>query len=127
MFKLPQARVVTFDVDDTMLMWEPEKYEHTPEELLCFTDEYGQWHLLPHVNHVMFMRKLKQQGYGIVLWSAAGTDWAEKAAEMLKIEDLVDVCMSKPEFAVDDLLEAKRIIKSVIWLDPVTGDFKRSE
>jgi len=127
MNKIQQPRVVTVDVDDTLLMWDYHDIPHNEDELITFEDSYGQWKLLPHKKHIEFIKNLKHQGYGIVVWSAAGNDWAEEAVKMLGIEYLVDGCMSKPEFAIDDLLRANRIIKSVLWVDPKTGEFKRSE
>lgn len=115
------------DIDDTTILWEPEKYPHEPEELVLIQDFNRQFPFLPHKKNIEFVNKLKLQGYGVVFWSAAGGEWAETVTKALGLEDLPDVIMSKPEFAMDDLLDAKKIIKQVIWLDPVTGEIKRNE
>ena len=127
MFKLNKDRVVYLDCDDSAILWEPEKYPHTEDQLVHYEDEYGKWAFLPHFKNIEFVKNVKRQGYGVVLWSAAGADWAEKVATLLHIEDYVDIILSKPELAVDDLLDAKRIIKSVIWIDPITGEYLREK
>lgn len=127
MNKINKPRTVMVDVDDTLIIWDPEKYPHTENDLIWIEDYNRSLPFLPHKKNIDFIQKLKLQGYGIVIWSAAGGDWAETVVKALHLQDLPDVIMSKPEFAVDDLLSAKGIIKQVIWLDPVTGEFKRSE
>lgn len=124
--KLDKERVVYCDVDDTLILWDPKVYEHDPKDLIIFTDEYGQWELLPHKANIDFLINLKRQGYGVVVWSAAGANWAEKVVNKLGLQEIPDMIISKPELAMDDLLEPDRIIKSVVWIHPVTGDFKRN-
>ena len=125
--KLEKEKVVFVDVDDTILLWDVEKYPHNPDDLITFTDEYGQWKLLPHTKNIEFVINLKRQGYGVVVWSAAGATWAETVINKLELNSLPDMIISKPEIAIDDLLDAKRIIKTVLWIDPITGEYKRNE
>lgn len=127
MFYLDQSRLACFDCDDTLINWDISKYPHTEDELVQVPDKQYHWKVLPHHKNIELLKRLKAQGYGIVVWSAAGNDWARTVIQMLGIEPFVDICMSKPELAVDDLLEAKRIIKSVIWIDPITGEYKREK
>ena len=127
MFYLDQSRLACFDCDDTLVNWDISKYPHTEDELVQVPDDQYHWKVLPHHKNIELLKRLKAQGYGIVVWSAAGNDWARTVIQMLGIEQFVDICMSKPELAVDDLLEAKRIIKSVIWIDPITGEYKREK
>lgn len=124
--KLQKEKMVFVDVDDTLITWDPEKYPHNPDDLITFTDEYGQWNLLPHKKNIEFVINLKRQGYGVVVWSAAGASWAETIVNRLGLENVADMIISKPEIAIDDLLDAKRIIKTVLWIDPVSGEFKRN-
>ncbi len=126
MFILNKERVVYLDCDDSAIIWEPEKYPHTEDELVHYEDAYGRWSFLPHKKNIEFVKNVKRQGYGVVVWSAAGANWATKVVQMLKLEDYVDAVLSKPEIAVDDLLDAKKIIKQVIWIDPIDGTYKRN-
>lgn len=124
--KLDKARVIYLDIDDSTILWEPNKYKHNPDDVVQMTDEWGSFPVLPHKFNIDFVRKLKTQGYGVVAWSAAGADWAETVINKLGLKELPDFIISKPEICIDDLLDAKRIIKSVIWLDPETGEYKRN-
>lgn len=124
--KLNKDRVVYLDVDDSIIAWEPEKYPHSPDEIVNITDGTRIFPFLPLKRNIEFVQKLKLQGYGVVVWSAAGASWAEHVIKSLKLEDLPDMIISKPELCVDDLLEANRIIKSIVWICPDTGEFKRN-
>jgi hypothetical protein len=124
--KLNKDRVVYLDIDDSTILWEPEKYHHTPDEIVEITDGPRKFPFLPHKRNIEFVQKLKLQGYGVVVWSAAGASWAEHVIKMLGLEDLPDMIISKPELCVDDLLEANRIIKSIVWIHPDSGEFKRN-
>jgi phosphoserine phosphatase len=123
---LKKERIVYSDVDDSLILWDYQKYPHNLEDLISFTDEYGTWSLLPHKKNIDFLINLKRQGYGIVIWSAAGGEWAEKVTKALGLENVADFVMAKPELCIDDLLDAKRIIKSIVWIDPITGEYKRN-
>lgn len=124
---LKKERVAYCDVDDTIIIWDYEKYPHTVSDLVEIEDYNRKCLFLPHKRNIEFLQKLKLQGYGIVIWSAAGANWAETVVKALKLEDLPDMVLSKPELALDDLLDARKIIRSVIWLDPTTGEYKRNE
>jgi hypothetical protein len=127
MIKINNARTVMVDIDDSVLLWNPELYPHSPNDIITL-EEGGRLHqFIPHTKNIEFIKKLKLQGYGLIFWSAGGNDWCERIVKELKLEDIADICMSKPEFAIDDLLDAKRIIKTVLWIDPVTGEYKRNE
>lgn len=126
MFKLNKARTVFCDVDDTIILWDISKYESITEEHIDLGDKDLYFPVIPHRKNIALLTKLKLQGCGIVVWSAAGVDWAEKVVTKLNLTDIVDVVVSKPEIAIDDLLQADRIIKSIIWIDPVSGEMKRN-
>lgn len=42
------------------------------------------------------------RGYGIIVWSANGKEWAEKIVKRLKLEEYVDIVMTKPSKYLDD-------------------------
>lgn len=124
--KLPKDKVVYVDVDDTIAGWTPEDFHHKEEEIVWVDDDTRMFPLLPLKRNIDFVKKLKLQGYGVVVWSAAGANWAEHIIKKFGLEDLPDMIISKPELCVDDLLEANRIIKSIVWICPDTGEFKRN-
>jgi FMN phosphatase YigB (HAD superfamily) len=113
-------KVVYFDVDDTLILWDWRLYGDDISHLVAITDpesgvsEYG----LPHHRHIDLMRKFKARGHTVVVWSQGGWDWAQRAVIALGIEQLVDVCMSKPDWYVDDL-HAHAYMERPIFLDPM--------
>lgn len=120
MFILDKSRVVMIDVDDTICIWTP-----TPEHLQqdhSFQMGTGkfQFPVTPHKFHLEFIRKLKVQGYGIVVWSAGGEEWALQAVQKLGIEDLVDIVMSKPVLLLDDMPTTH--LPRRTYFDPITGE-----
>lgn len=125
-FKLNKERVVYLDIDDSSITWLPTTYKYNESEILRFTEGNNILEAIPHKRNIDFVKNLKVQGYGVVCWSSAGATWTETVIKKLGLEDLPDVILSKPELCVDDMLEPKRIIKSIVWIDPDTGDFKRN-
>lgn len=123
---LNNSRTAMVDIDDTILLWEPDKYIHNKEDLITIEANSVSKTFLPHAKNIEFIKALKLQGYGIVFWSASGPEWCQKIVTKLGLEEVANVIMGKPELAMDDLLDAKRIIKSVIWIDPNTGEYKRN-
>jgi hypothetical protein len=125
MIELKSGRTVAIDCDETILNW---SYPIDSKDLITICNEEGQCRQFqPHYNNINFLKSLKVQGYTIIVWSTASGKWATKVVKALGLEDYVDATSDKLEFAVDDLLDARKIIKQVIWLDPVTGEFKRNE
>lgn len=84
MIILKKNKVLYCDIDRSLIMWE----------------DGANWHV--HELHIKLLEQFKYQGHGIVLWSAGGWKWAEKAARMLKITHLVDLCINKPDWWLDD-------------------------
>ena len=109
--------VITFDVDDTLIMWDEN---HTkPFEgavaVECPWDGSTSYHR-PHERHVRFLKKQYAKGMTVVVWSAAGTKWAEAVVRTLRIQDHVDFVMSKPVKWVDDLHHASDVLGTRIYL-----------
>jgi hypothetical protein len=125
--KLNKDKVVYLDIDDSIILWSPELYPHAEEDLIWIDDGLTRsFPFLPHKRNIEFVKRLKLQGYGVVAWSAAGANWASTVINKLGLQDLPDMIISKPELCIDDFLDPKRIIKSIIWLDPITGEFRRN-
>lgn len=127
MVKIHQPRTVMVDIDDSILLWTIDGIPHSEEDIVVIEDGGRRFQFLPHFKNIEFIRRLKLQGYAIIFWSAGGNDWCERIVKRLGLEDIADICMSKPELCVDDLLDAKRILKQIVWIDPVTGEYKRNE
>ena len=94
--------VVTFDVDDTLIMWN-KPGEQSVTVTLPGEDGFTET-FTPHADHIQMLKDFKKVcRYTVVVWSQSGHDWAEAVVKALEIEDYVDLVMSKPSRHVDDL------------------------
>jgi hypothetical protein len=107
-------KIVFSDVDDTLLMWNDDKSFASidPQSIgiVCpfqtRRDPFEEpkiYYLRPNHWTIGKLKDLKAKGYTVVVWSAAGWIWAEAVVKALKIEDIVDLVMSKPDICIDDL------------------------
>lgn len=97
-------QVVTFDCDDTLVMWS-NLYSQPHDNAIEFHDPYDNStnYLIPHQKHIDLMKKYKGRGYLIIVWSAGGVLWAESIVKTLCLESYVDIVLTKPCKYVDDL------------------------
>ncbi len=111
---------VFVDVDETLILWNWKDYTEDITGLISITDpksgvsEYG----LPHQRHIDLIRQFKARGHTVVIWSAGGAEWAERAVKALGIEKMVDAVLAKPNWYVDDL-PAAAYMKKPIYLHPM--------
>jgi phosphoserine phosphatase len=126
MIVIPCKNAVFFDVDDTLIFWNatPEELEERGVEITCpgsliDIDQDGTetfapaWKalLLPHRKHIEQLKKHKMRGHTVVVWSAGGWDWAKAVVETLQLQNFVDLVISKPVWAYDDLQPGEFIPK----------------
>lgn len=112
-------RVICFDIDDTLIIWDKTSYSGGSfgyVAVKCPHEKITTHHRV-HQRHVKFLKRMKAKGLTIVVWSQGGTAWAEAVVKALGLEDHVDFVMSKPEKCVDDLPNASDIIGKVFFLD----------
>jgi phosphoserine phosphatase len=93
---------VFFDVDDTLVMWSESDIYKTRIEI---KDPYseGTEHLYVNDSHVKMLKRMKNRGKTIVVWSHGGYLWAQAVVEALELTEFVDLAMTKMEDYVDDL------------------------
>lgn len=105
-------QVITFDCDDTIILW------HTANPDVTIVDPYdGVNHNLEiHQRHVKLLTDHFHRGYHVVVWSANGYMWAEAVVKALGIESYVHTVMSKPLKYVDDL-HANEFMGARIYLE----------
>jgi|SRR5581483_1057602 len=117
MIVIPCKQSVFFDVDDTLVRWNPSQAEKDkygidftcPGGLWMNPDgelvQSGSWteRLVPHHQHIEQLKAHKMRGHTVVVWSAGGWDWAEAVVRTLKLEQYVDLVISKPTWCYDDL------------------------
>lgn len=111
---------IFFDVDDTLVMWGKAK-KH--EKVIAITCPYSsqQEILRPHKGHIKVLKDRYIRGSYIVVWSAAGYQWANAVVRALGIEAYVDQVMSKPQMYVDDK-KAKDILGERLYI-PYGDDY----
>lgn len=93
--------IVTIDVDQTLLFWTEPTIGGIGKLAIPFTDNTTVY-LTPHHYHVELVKRYKQRGYLTIVWSANGYSHALAAVEALKLQDYVDIVMSKPTKYMDD-------------------------
>ena len=98
--------VVCFDCDDTLVRWiwdEQERLTHANEMLEISTTNRYQTMVLPYYDHIELLKRYKAKGKFIIVWSQSGWEWAQTVVKTLKLEEFVDMIMTKPEKYIDDL------------------------
>jgi len=92
--------VVFFDVDETLIFNVGLKYSH-PEKLSVVYQGFKSF-IVPHNTHIEALKKHKENGYTVVVWSHGRWGWAEAIVKVLKLQSYVDFVFSKPDFMYDD-------------------------
>lgn len=96
--------VAAFDVDDTLVLWDKTS-EFAGEGKVEFLDpdDNSKHYLYPHVSHIRLLKCSKKRGFLVLVWSAAGYKWAETVIKTLKLEEYVDIILTKCSKYFDDL------------------------
>ena len=100
---IKNERVVFFDVDDTLIMW--NGYAEETAEYIKFQDAYSSkiLEVIPNHNNIKLLQEKAARGYQVIVWSQGGWGHAKCVIEALKLESFVDIVMTKPTCYVDDL------------------------
>lgn len=115
MRKLKDRHTIFVDVDNTLILWGET---HDPVVRLSY-DQVASIHM----GHINKIKEFKSRGHNIVVWSAGGSDWAEKIVLLLELEDYVDLVISKPSWFIDDLASSAFMPEiNRIFLDPYPKD-----
>ncbi len=97
------------DVDDTLLMWGFDRDPKYWDQVICieahnnFYDIHMKEYLVPNEKNIQELINHSNDGWEIIVWSAAGKEWAEAAVKALKLEPYVDDIKCKPVKFLDDL------------------------
>lgn len=101
---IDEDKLVSFDCDDTLVMWNEEKGHQQP---YAGALEFDLWdskvYLTPHHKHIKKLIGYKRAGYKVIVWSMGGNAWAREVVRVLQLEDHVDLIMSKPSILYDDM------------------------
>jgi predicted HAD superfamily phosphohydrolase YqeG len=117
---IKSSRIVFFDVDDTLVMWDWKSIDPEGNGLISINNPEANCSelVLPHNRHIQLLKQFKARGHTVVVWSQGGHAWAESVCKTLGITNLVDICMDKPNWYVDDL-PAQAFMGSPVYLDPM--------
>lgn len=116
MQELRQDQVIMFDVDNTLVMWS-KNFTQPFHNAVKIEDPYDEQpvYLQPNHDNIKLLSHFAGRGYMIVVWSASGWKWAKAVVNALKLENRVDIIMTKPQFHVDDEKRMEMIIGSNIY------------
>jgi hydroxymethylpyrimidine pyrophosphatase-like HAD family hydrolase len=92
--------IVYFDIDETLIFNVGVKYSH-PEKIKIDCEGMRNY-AIPHTTHIEALKKHKENGYTVIVWSHGRWRWAEAVVKALKLQQYVDFVMSKPDFMYDD-------------------------
>lgn len=84
MFLLDADCVACFDVDETLVKFQPD----------------GSY--VPHEKHIRELKNHATRGHYIIVWSKGGCNWASRIVEELGLREYVDICGKKPDWIYDD-------------------------
>lgn len=97
MIKIPGDKAVFFDVDDTLIKWGSGDgvagWSPIP-------DSQGLW---KYDKHVQQLKEHAARGQTVIVWSAGGVEWANKAIDLLGLASYVTAVLCKPTWSFDDL------------------------
>lgn len=107
MIILPDTTTVAFDVDETLVLWNPVGSEPPEGSFLL-----GDISVRPHKVHIERLKLHKRQGHIVIVWSQGGSEWARDVVKLLQLEEFVDHCLTKPTWYYDDL-DANRFMQRI--------------
>jgi hydroxymethylpyrimidine pyrophosphatase-like HAD family hydrolase len=96
---IENEHVICIDIDDTLIYWQSQGDRPTVTIKSLWREGTFE------VNQKMLenIEQHYQRKHFIILWSQSGYEWCQAVASALKIEDKIDLCMTKPFVAYDDL------------------------
>lgn len=129
MIVMPTDFSAWFDVDETLILWSPTEEQLEKEGIVIecpggavIVDQEvvneSSWKVkvVPHKIHIEQLIKHKLRNQQIIVWSAGGYRWAETVVRALQLEQYVDLVISKPTWAYDDLDPQDYMPKST-WME----------
>lgn len=96
-------RVVSFDCDDTLVMWGDDFYQPNEGRIAILDPNDGKtMYLTPHALHIRKLKGYHQSGWFVIIWSAGGGAWANAVAKALELEEHCSLITAKPSILFDD-------------------------
>lgn len=102
MIKLDNIPTSYWDIDDTLVFWHNDVNDDPKDYDTIINVNGFDNHVKIHWKHVNQLKRFKMRGYNVVVWSKAGSDWAERVIKTLELDKYVDIILPKPLFYFDD-------------------------
>lgn len=110
--------VVMWDIDETLVMRPKQNDGNVVKFVNPYTNK--EYWLRPHGTHIELMKVQKSRGCVNIAWSANGYKWAQHVIETLKLQDYVELVITKPIKYFDDL-QAEQILGTRVYLEDYDG------
>ncbi len=93
--------ILPVDVDETLIT-EVNPSNKNGGYMLLQYGETARFYSPCHKNIALMKHHKQTRGYGIIVWSANGKEWAQKVVKRLELEEYVDYIATKPKEYLDD-------------------------
>lgn len=118
---LGDTPTIAFDVDQTLVIWDDNAFNPGPGKY-AFNLANRTVYLKLHNKHLFYLRSYKARGFKVVVWSAAGGQWANEVVRVLNLEQYIDVTMSKFTAFYDDLKAEEVLGQHLYFHDTLDGE-----
>jgi phosphoglycolate phosphatase-like HAD superfamily hydrolase len=98
---LTDKSIFVCDVDDTLVTPVFMASSIGDDDLVI--DFYGKIKLEPIYENIEVLKRMKQEGYFVIVWHNGSTEYSKKVVKKLKLDKYVDIVMEKPSCYADDL------------------------
>lgn len=109
---LDSDKVLVVDVDGTLIKWCASETESNLKGLEHTDDKGNVFYFVPIESNIRQLKEHKSRGHKVIVWSAAGYQFALLAVKLLQLETYVDLVMCKASWALDDLPPEEYMPKS---------------
>lgn len=103
MYHLQGDNAIFFDVDNTLIMWNVDENDPRVVWIPSLAPNGEAVPVVPHEHHLLMIKRHKQLGNTVVVWSKSGSLWAKQIVEYFGLTSYVDLVCSKPSCFYDDL------------------------
>jgi len=87
-----------FDVDGTLIL-----FGHNKKGCKFFNPNISTWEEAePYQKHIDLLKRFKEEGCTILVWSRSGAEYTQNVIEALELEEYVDIISDKPTDYIDD-------------------------
>jgi len=102
MFTSKVGKTVYFDVDNTLLEWKSCSKDDQ-HAIKMSNDNNFTFYKKPINANIDALIEHANAGHIVIVWSKGGVEWATDVVRALKLENHVDIVLSKPDWYYDDM------------------------